>query len=195
MVERESPLGAARQPGTHGNLAGGAGVILSEIRLGSIIECAAWPGEEKALIAAIARATGLMLPDGAGAGASSGERTAFAFAPGRVLVSDQVEGLATTLRQAIAIETGTVTDLSHGRTVIRLAGPCAEWVLAKFFAIDFALPAFPVGFGLSTQHHEIFAQIRRGGEEQFDLFVFRSFARSFWTSLCHAAEEVGYEVV
>jgi sarcosine oxidase gamma subunit len=24
--------------------------------------------------------------------------------------------------------------------------------------------------------------------------VFRSFARAFWKSLCHASEEVGYEV-
>lgn len=195
MVERESPLGTARQPGTHGNLADGVGVTLSETRLSSIVECAAWPGEEKKLIAAIARATGLRLPDGAGAGAVSGERTAFAFAPSRFLVTDEAEGLATTLCQAVGIETGTVTDLSHGRTAIRVAGPRAEWVLAKFFANDFALPAFPVGFGLSTQHHEIFAQIRRDGEEQFDLFVFRSFARSFWTALCQASEEVGYEVV
>ncbi len=30
--------------------------------------------------------------------------------------------------------------LAHGRTVIRISGPKAEWVLAKFFAIDFTLP-------------------------------------------------------
>jgi methylglutamate dehydrogenase subunit D len=38
---------------------------------------------------------------------------------------------------------GTVTDLSHGRVAIRVSGPEAEWVLAKFFALDFALEAFP----------------------------------------------------
>ena len=64
----------------------------------------------------------------------------------------------------------------------------------KFFAIDFALPAFPEGAGRSTAHHDIFAQIQRTGPQQFDLYVFRSFARSFWTALCHASEEVGYEV-
>lgn len=195
MAERESPLGTARQPGLYGDAAEGAGVKLSEIHLGSIVECAAWPGEEKALIAAIARSTGLALPDGAGAGATSGERSAFAFAPGKVLVSDEAEGLATTLHQAIGLDTGSVVDLSHGRTAIRVAGPQAEWVLAKFFAIDFALPAFPVGSGRSTQHHEIFAQVRRSDEQRFDIYVFRSFARSFWVALCHAAEEIGYEVV
>ena len=97
-------------------------------------------------------------------------------------------------RTTVTSSTGTVTDLSHGRTVIRIAGPKAEWVLAKFFAIDFSLTAIPVGSGLSTVHHDIFAQIQRTGADQFDVYVFRSFARSFWNSLCHASEEVGYEV-
>jgi len=30
---------------------------------------------------------------------------------------------------------------------------------------------------------------------RFDLYVFRSLARSFWTTLCHSAEDVGYEVI
>jgi heterotetrameric sarcosine oxidase gamma subunit len=36
--------------------------------------------------------------------------------------------------------------------------------------------------------------VQRTGADQFDLYVFRSFARAFWKTLCHAAEEVGYEV-
>jgi sarcosine oxidase subunit gamma len=43
-------------------------------------------------------------------------------------------------------------------------------------------------------HHDIFAQIQRTGASQFDLYVFRSFARAFWNALSHASEEVGYEV-
>jgi sarcosine oxidase subunit gamma len=67
-------------------------------------------------------------------------------------------------------------------------------VLAKFFALDFSQTAFPLGAGRATSHHDIFAQIQRSGAEQFDLYVFRSFARAFWTALCHASEEVGYRV-
>ena len=36
--------------------------------------------------------------------------------------------------------------------------------------------------------------IQRVGENAFDVYVFSSFARSFWKTLCHAAEEIGYEV-
>lgn len=194
MVEPDSPLAPVYRPGSHGNFAGGVGVTLSETRPGSIVQAAAWPGQEKSLMAAIRDATGLVLPDGAGAGAVADTRSAFGIAPGKFLVVDQAEGAAAALLAAVPTDIGTVTDLSHGRTAIRISGSKAEWVLSKFFAIDFALPAFPEGAGRSTQHHDVFAQIQRTGAQQFELYVFRSFARSFWAALCHGAEDVGYVV-
>jgi sarcosine oxidase subunit gamma len=194
MVDVLSPLQPVWKPGTHGNTASGIGVVLTETQPGSIVQVAAWPGQEKKIIAAIRSVTGLALADGAGGGAANDTRAAFGIAPGRFLIVDQGERLAATFSGAVTSETGTVTDLSHGRTALRISGPKAEWVLAKFFAIDFALPAFPVGSGVATVHHDIFAHIQRTGADQFDLYIFRSFARSFWTALCHASEEVGYEV-
>jgi sarcosine oxidase subunit gamma len=194
MVDQLSPLVPVFRPGSHRHAAGGIGVTLSEIQPGSIVQLAAWRGEERPMLSTIYEITGLALPDGAGGGIATETKAAFGFAPGKFLVADQDEGLFAMLSAAITAETGTVTDLSHGRTAIRISGRKAEWVLSKFFAIDFALPAFPVGSGISTVHHDIFAQIQRSGADQFDLYVFRSFARSFWNSLCHASEEVGYEV-
>jgi len=192
MVEQLSPLSPVLTSGRHGH--GPAGVTLAEVAPGSIVQLAAWRGQESAIIAIIRDSTGLALPDGAGGGIATQTKAAFGFAPGKFLVADQDEGLAVALAKTVTSQTGTVTDLSHGRTVIRVSGSKAEWVLAKFFAIDFSLAAFPLGVGLSTVHHDIFAQIQRTGPDQFDIYVFRSFARSFWTSLCHASEEVGYEV-
>jgi len=194
MAEIESPLGPAWRPGVHGNTADGAGVALSETAPGSIVQAAAWRGEQRALLAAVAAATGLDLPDRPGGGALGETVSAFSIGPGRLLVVDQAEGLAARLSGELSAATGTVTDLSHGRTALRIAGPRAEWVLAKLFAIDFSAPAFAVGAGISTAHHDVFAQIQRTGAAQFDLYVFRSFARAFWRTLTHAAEEVGYEV-
>jgi len=194
MVEQVSPLEPVLKPGAHGKVLGATGVVLTETTPGSIVQVAAFPGEESALIAIIAAATWLSLPDGAGGGVAENGKAAFGFAPGRFLLVDQDEGLAARLQPVIPAHVGTVTNLSHGRTAIRISGPSAEWVLAKFFAIDFSLPAFPQGAGRSTAHHDIFAQIQRTGPDQFDLYVFRSFARSFWLALCHACEEVGYEV-
>jgi sarcosine oxidase subunit gamma len=193
-VERLSPLAPVYRPGSHGNFEDGVGVALSEVAPGSIVQLAAWPGEEKRLIDAVRKVVGLALPDGAGGGAVDGARVAFGFAPGKFLVSDETDELAASFDKAVTPAIGTVTDLSHGRTVLRVEGPEAEWVLAKLFAIDFSLPAFPVGAGRSTAHHDVFAQIQRSAADQFDVYVFRSFARSFWNTLCHAAAEVGYEV-
>jgi sarcosine oxidase subunit gamma len=194
MVDQLSPLQEAWQPGSHGNFANGVGVRLSETQPGSIVQAGAWQGREKDLIAAIKAVTGLALPDGAGSGVFTEAKAAFGIAPGRFLVVDQEDNLSLSLSAAVTSEIGTITDLSHGRTAIRVEGPKAEWVLPKFFAIDFSLAAFPMGVGRSTVHHDIFAQIQRTGPRQFDLYVFRSFARAFWNALCHASEEVGYEV-
>lgn len=194
MVEPLSPLAPVWQPGRHGNVVSGIGATLSEPQPGSIVQVAAWPGQEKALIAAISAATGLVVPDGAGGGVLRNGRSVFGIAPGRFLVTDEREGLAATLGDAVTDAIGSITDLSHGRTAIRIAGPKAEWVLSKLFAVNLALTAVPVGSAVATAHHEVFAQIQRTGSDQFDIYVFRSFARSFWRTLCHAAEETGYEV-
>jgi heterotetrameric sarcosine oxidase gamma subunit len=194
MVDLLSPLQPVLRPGSHGNFADGVGVVLSEVQPGSIVQAAAWPGRERAVIAAIKDVSGLSLPDGAGGGVVRDGISAYGFAPGKFLILGDEERLADKLTQAIASDDGTAIDLTHGRTVIGVSGSKAEWVLAKFFAIDFSLPVIPVGCGISTNHHDIFAQIQRSGAEQFDVTVFRSFARAFWTSLCHASEEVGYEV-
>jgi len=194
MVEPLSPLAAIWQPGMHGNVANGVGVTLSEPQPGSIVQVAAWPGQEKALIAAISTATGLVVPDGAGGGILGQGLGVFGIAPGKFLVIDEKEGLAAKLTKAVTDAVGTVTDLSHGRTAIRIAGPRAEWVLSKLFPINLSPTSVPVGAAVATQHHEVFAQIQRTTASQFDIYVFRSFARSFWRTLCHAAEETGYEI-
>jgi len=194
MAEQLSPLGSVWKPGSHGNVSHGVGVTISEIRPGSIVEAAAWHGSEKKLMAAIAQVTGLKLPDGAGGGVFREGKGAFGIAPTRFVLVDQAEGLAERLLAAVPVEIGSVVDLSHGRTAIRIAGPKAEWVLAKFFAIDFCEAAFPLGGGKATVHHDFLTQIQRTAPQAFDLYVFRSFARSFWQLLCHGAEDVGYEV-
>lgn len=192
MADILSPLAPEYSIGRHGNMSSEAGVILSEIQPCSIVQVAAWPGQDKSLRGAIGGVTGLSLGDAPGSGATGKMNAAFGIAPGRYLVTADDEGLAERLAAAVKAGTGTVTDLSHGRTVIRIEGPKAEWVLAKLFAIDFA--ALPTGNAVSTNHHEVFAQIHRSGPQRFDLYVFRSFARSFWTVLRGAAEETGYEV-
>lgn len=190
MVDLASPL--TLTPGRVNVRDGVPGVVLSEIRPGAIAQVGAFAGHETAVLAAIAKATGVKLANVPGAGAVTDKLSIFAIAPARWLVADRGEGMAGRLAKAVDKEQGAVTRLTHGRTVLRVDGPQAVWVLSKLFAVDFA--ALPLHAGLSTSHHDIFAQIQRVGEQAFDLYVFRSFARSFWHALCLAAEETGFEV-
>lgn len=194
MVEIASPLGSAFEPGRHGKPDGAAGVNLAERRPGTIVQVAAFSGRQTPVVEAIAKATGLKLNGKPGAGVVKGGRAGFGVSPGRWLVVDDKEGLASALAKAVSHEDGAVTRLTHGRSVFRVEGPRARWVLAKLFAVDFAAEAFAVGDAVSTAHHDVFAAIQRVNDDAFDLFVFRSFARSFWQTLMHASEEVGCEV-
>lgn len=190
-----SPLERHREAGEFGALRDkGPGVLLSE-RFGlSIAEVAAWSGAESKGRAAIKTATGLTLKVAPGSGTVKSQATAFNIAPARWMVSGEDADLVGKLSDAIA-DDGSVTDISHGRTVLRIDGSESRWVLAKIFAVDFSEEAFARGDGLATAHHDILAQIQRVDADAFDIYVFRSFARSFWRLLRHSAEEVGYRVI
>lgn len=194
MVEIVSPLGSAFKPGRHGSPDGAPGVTLSERKLAAIVQVAAFPGRQTPVTEAIAKATGLKLNGKPGAGQIAGSRSGFGIAPGRWLIADEANGLAAALAKAVGAQDGAVTGLTHGRSVFRIDGPRSRWVLAKLFAVDFSAEALPLGSGVSTAHHDVFAAIQRVGDDAFDLYVFRSFARSFWHALAQAGEEVGCEV-
>ncbi|MGL4489698.1 MAG: sarcosine oxidase subunit gamma, partial [Rhizobiaceae bacterium] len=118
---------------------------------------------------------------------------AFKIASNRWFIAGP-ESLSDTIKSKLKPSDGSLIDLTHGRASLLIVGPKAERVLSKLYAIDFSVAAFPVDTGMATSHHNIFTQIHRPYPSAFDLFVFRSFARSFWHTLQRAAEEVGYEV-
>ena len=192
MVEIVSAIGPAAKPGQYG--APDPQVRLAELRFGSLVQLTAFPGKGAAVRSAIRKCTGSTLRTLPGSGAVGKGKRIFGIAPDTWLVITAADATAQALLSVLDRSSGTVTDLTHGRTVIIIDGPKAEWVLAKLFAIDFSVTAFPVGSGLSTSHHEIFVNIQRTETKRFEICVFRSFARSFWKALCHAAEETGYEV-
>lgn len=183
MSNRASALGDTYKTGTFGNLENGTGVILSETFFEFTAEIAAFPSSiktvEKLVVAAKSKVQ---------------TSTAFQIAANRWLVAGSAD-FRTALETKLPAEDGTLTDLTHGRSAFVISGPKVGWVLSKLFAIDFSLKALPEKTGLATMHHDTFAQIYRSNAETFHIFVFRSFARSFWQTLCHAAEETGYEVV
>jgi hypothetical protein len=64
MVEQLSPLAPVLRPGRHAQGDGAIGVTLAETQPGSIVQLAAWRGEEGAMISTIRDVTGLALVKG-----------------------------------------------------------------------------------------------------------------------------------
>jgi methylglutamate dehydrogenase subunit D len=183
MSDRASALGEEFKPGQFGDVSNNAGVTLAESFFGFTAEIAAFPGHEEAVAKLIGKAEARF--DGS---------LSFQIARNRWLAAGPAK-FRTALENGIDENQGSFIDLTHGRSVFTISGPKAEWVLSKLFAVDFRVRSFPAKTGLATMHHDTFAQIYRSGAQSFEVFVLRSFARSFWKTLCHAAEEVGYEIM
>jgi methylglutamate dehydrogenase subunit D len=182
MFDRASPIGTDYLIGTFGNLANGPGVSLTESQFGYLGELAAFPLSVEKIDKLVAQTS-----------RKAKQAITFKIAANRWFVAGNTiigDEFAAKLKPT----DGSLIDLTHGRAALKVSGTKAEWVLSKLYPIDFTVQAFPVSTGLSTAHHNIFTQIHRSDEHTFDLFVFRSFARSFWHTLTRAADDVGYEV-
>lgn len=89
----------------------------------------------------------------------------------------------------------SVSDQSHGRVIIRIAGPRARAVLAKGTPVDLHPDLFPVAKSALTQMAHVGVHLTRVGADAYDLSVFRGFSESFWEWITEQAEEFGYQVI
>lgn len=113
---------------------------------------------------------------------------ALAAGAGAWLVVSEGDAPATLMRQLTGQREGAaVTDVSHGRFRIRLQGLQARQVLQSGVAIDVQAPAFATGHSTPTTFREIAVLVHAADEQMFDLYVFRSYARSLWAWLVDAA--------
>ena len=174
--------------------AGDAGVTLTERKLVSLVQVAAWPETAEQVEGILASLLGCAPPQGPSGSSGDAGGAILALSPGRWLVESGDPRLAQQLAGQIPSALGAVTDLSHARVAIRVAGPKAAWVLAKGLALDLHPAAFPPMAVAQSAIHEVGVIVRRLSPESFDLYVYRGFALSFWDWLTEAAAECGYRV-
>jgi sarcosine oxidase subunit gamma len=187
-----SPLRGHNAAGAVG--AGEAGVTLTERRLTSLVQVAAWPETVEQVTDTVASLVGCAPPQGPSGSSGGPDGALLAIAPGRLLVESRDARLAERLAGQLGPELGAVTDLSHARIAIRITGPKAAWILSKGMAIDFYPEAFPPMKVAQSAIHEVGVIVRRLSADSFDLYVYRGFALSFWEWLTEAAAETGYRV-
>ena len=183
MTERHftriSPLRDVAVQGRFGASKGAPGVSFSVRHPMSILTVIARAGQGEATAAALAGYTAqwagpdqwFVVAEGRGEGALHRELKA------------KLAGLA------------SVSDQSHGRVILRIAGPRARAVLAKGTPVDLHPEAFPVGKSALTQMAHVGVHLTRVDGDTYDLSVFRGFSESFWEWITEQAEEFGYQVV
>jgi sarcosine oxidase subunit gamma len=173
--------------------AGPPRVQLSERSAHVLWQIAAWRAADAATLKTIvAEHLGLTLPE-APLAAGAGDLIAFQVAPRRWWLVEPATGRELDARLADSLaRRAALTDLSHARTVLRLAGPASRSTLEKLYRIDLHPQAFPPGRVAQTPLGQIAALIHCLDDvPSFDLYLPRSLARSAAIGLIEAAREFG----
>ena len=193
-AERRSALAEVYSPGTYGAATpDGPGVTLSERRGLTLIHLAGRPG---ALTGALRQAIGLDLPEAPNTTAGGAEGAALWLAPGRwLVVSAREEPHRLEQRLAAAVgAAGAATDVSSGRTVVRIDGACARDLLAKGCPLDLHPRAFKPGHCAQSLIAKVNALLHAVDEARIDLYVARGFGLYMWEWLTDAAAEFGFRI-
>lgn len=187
MVQRISALHGHVRPGRHGPT-GEPGVRLSERRYEDIWQVTAWPERLAQAAQAVASAAGVAAAPGPGQAAFGGAM-ALRTEPLRWLIVSE-EALD---EPAIGRDDGTVLDLGHARTTIRVEGPAASELMARMAPLDFRPRSFADGrVATSAIHHVASTIVAHDGG--FEVFVYRSFGLALWQHLVESAEQFGLEI-
>ena len=192
MPERRSALAECRRPGRHGAAGAEAPLIITEVGGLAMVQVAAF--DAPAAAAAIAEATGAAASMTRGGVGVSGRTRVLWTGPGRWLVVEpEHRDLARLLAARCPPALAAVTDLSQGRSVMRIDGAACRWLLPKLCTLDFDPRMFPPDTCMQTQLGQIGALIDCRAADTFDIAVYRGFAVSAWEMLTDAALEFGYQ--
>lgn len=168
------------------------GVIFSERRALNIIQVAAWEDQADATVIAIEQAAGVKPSREACTATQSDNTTAIWVGPDRwLIVEKESRNLDSIIQDAVNPDMAAITDQSHSRCVIRLAGTQARNVLRKGTTLDLD---FKPGEARTTSLFHMNGLIHCLSEVSFDIYVARSFGQSFFEVITHAAAEYGYRV-
>ncbi len=174
------------------NRAGHIGVRLNAQTLASVTQASTWVSGVAAFEQALASAWGQSAPASTGQTLRSARGLVVRTGPEEVLiVGDEATDNTAWLRGHVAADVGSVTDLSHARCRIRIRGDQCRDTLGKLFPIDLREPAFPLGQARLTGHHHVPCLIHRLGTDEFDMYVFSTYAHDQLSTVMDAALEYG----
>ena len=167
------------------------GVIVTEVSDFSLLQIAAWP-ESITQVAGLA-ASSIAKEDAPGPGqsirAEAGEL--LRIEPLKWWHVEKKREKISHLK--LNPEQGSVLDISHSRTWLVIKGDKAAALLNHFLPIDLRPANLPNGSVISTAFHHVGVTLYYQDEE-FNLFLPRSFALSLWEMLYESSLQYGLEV-
>ena len=185
---RLSALAAASWPGNSNTAATKPGVTLSELTGLTLLDLRGNPATPE-FITSVETALGCALPLAPNTSERGPHCDILWLGPDEwLLVGSQAKPISAIL----PVERGFLTDVSHGRAALRLAGPRTRDLLAKGCGLDLHVRAFLPGHCAQTAlaHVGVLLHLPRAGDE-FDLYFARSYAQHVWHWLTTAAAEFG----
>ena len=198
MLEQRSALAAVYKPGRIGVQAGPAPVTLSE-RLGrTLVQVSGWPDRFQRLCPRLETLLSCRMPEDGLRAVSQGQRSIFRVAPERLWVAGPSDDdLLRTFDGAALGEDAVVTEIGHSRTVVRVSGTGARTLLNRGLPVDLDSSVFPAdAFAQSVIHHipVLVHRVHLDGDGDFDVYVTRDYAVSFWEWLTGAARSLGCQI-
>ena len=167
------------------------GVVLAECRPRSMVQLNGAPDPD-----VLAGALGVAAADVVSNRRFEAGAASFAWSgPGQWLVESEEQQPRELIEQvdgALRAHGASTTDLSHARTVVQVSGPAASDLLAKLCPID--IEAMHGGDSAVTLAGPFNVQVVKTGDEEFRLYVFRSFGLAMWEMLRDETAEFGGEI-
>jgi sarcosine oxidase subunit gamma len=199
MPEQRPALEAQWTPGPFGAVTDdGPGVRVRQLTDRHIVQLAGWANDFAEVVSSLEALIGWQVAGSFGVAAAQGETTIIWTGPERLWIVTPDPAVLTRLPGAIDAGRAAWTDLSHGRTILRISGSRTRALMAKGLPVDLHPRAFPVNaVAISAIHHMDVLVHRRDTPDgdTFDLYVPRGYSGSFWDWISVAAAEFGCEAL
>ena len=162
------------------------GVVLSEINELILYQVAAWPETLNKVGIKLAKACYLEEYPSANKAISNSKIAILRIEPLKWwILGSKIEELSS--------EEGSILDLSHSRTHLRISGNDSKSLLNRHLPIDLRESSFPLNSVASTAFHHCSVTLWRS-KKGYELFLPRAFALSLWEVLLESAAQFGYEI-
>ena len=185
MDKRVSALNKSYQKGVFGKK-DIVGITLLEINNLILYQVATWPETLDEVGTKLAKSCNLKEYPSANKAVNNSHVTMLRKEPLKWwIIGNTIEDLSS--------EEGSIIDLSHSQTHIRISGKDSVTLLNRHLPIDLRETFFPLNSVASTAFHHCSVTLWRS-VKGYELFLPRAFALSLWEILIESAAQFGYEI-